>query len=163
MTALGVSLLIVGAIVVMAEAHVPTLGLLGGPGVVLLGVGAVLAVSGLGGGILLGLLIAIALVAAGIGVVALSLQKGMAVRRRRVRAGPERLIGHLGVVRAWSEPTGSVAVDGALWRARRSCPQDEDEEEESEAELHAGDPVVVERLDGLTLAVRRAEKWELLR
>ena len=29
------------------------------------------------------------------------------------------------------------------------------------AELHEGDPIVVERLDGLTLAVRRAEDWEL--
>ena len=29
--------------------------------------------------------------------------------------------------------------------------------------LHAGDQVVVERLDGLTLAVRPAETWELVR
>ena len=47
MTALGVSLLIVGAILILVEAHVPTLGVLGGPGVVALGVGAVLAVLGL--------------------------------------------------------------------------------------------------------------------
>ena len=46
MTALGVSLLIVGAIMVLIEAHVPTLGALGGPGVVVLAVGAVLAVMG---------------------------------------------------------------------------------------------------------------------
>ena len=36
MTALGVSLLIIGAIVVVAEAHLPSMGLLGGPGAVAL-------------------------------------------------------------------------------------------------------------------------------
>jgi membrane-bound serine protease (ClpP class) len=155
MTALGVSLLIVGAIVIVAEAHVPTLGMLGGPGVVAVGLGAVLAVSGLGGGLALALITALVLVASGIGVVALSLHKGLAVRRRRVRAGPEGLIGHLGVVRSWAESTGSVLVDGALWRARRSILDEE------VCELHTGDPVVVEHLSGLTVGVRRAEDWEL--
>jgi membrane-bound serine protease (ClpP class) len=156
MTALGVSLLIVGAIVIVAEAHVPSLGMLGGPGVVAVGVGAVLAVSGLGGGFALALITALLLVAAGVGVVSISVTKGMAVRRRRVRSGPEGLIGHLGTVRSWSEPTGRVLVDGALWSARRSITDDE------HAELHAGDQVVVERLNGLTVAVRRAEEWELM-
>ena len=146
----------------MSEAHVQSLGLLGGPGVLMVAIGAVLAVSGLGGGIVLGLLLAAALAAAGIGVVAVTVDKGMAVRRRRVRAGPERLIGHMGVVRAWSGEAGSVDLDGALWRARRSCAPEEDEQAE-EDDLHQGDPIVVERLDGLTLAVRRAETWELVR
>ena len=29
-------------------------------------------------------------------------------------------------------------------------------------QLHAGDPIVVEHLNGLTLSVRPAEEWELL-
>src|SRR5438270_6731035 len=102
MTALGVSLLVIGAVVILVEAHVPTLGVLGGPGVVAVGVGAVLAVSGLGGGVVLSLIAALLLAGVGIGVVALSLRKGMAVRRRRVRAGPEGLIGHVGTVQSWS-------------------------------------------------------------
>jgi membrane-bound serine protease (ClpP class) len=155
MTALGVSLLIVGAIVIVAEAHVPSLGMLGGPGVLAIGVGALLAISGLGGGFAVALIAALLLVAIGAGAVALSVTKGLAVRRRRVRAGPEGLIGHQGVVRSWAEPTGSVLVDGALWRARRSIVDEDD------AELHAGDRVVVEHLTGLTVGVRRAEEWEL--
>jgi membrane-bound serine protease (ClpP class) len=155
MTALGVSLLIVGAIVIVAEAHVPSLGMLGGPGVLAIGVGALLAISGLGGGFAVALIAALLLVAIGAGAVALSVTKGLAVRRRRVRTGPEGLIGHQGVVRSWAEPTGSVLVDGALWRARRSIV------DEDGAELHAGDRVVVEHLTGLTVGVRRAEEWEL--
>ena len=156
MTALGVSLLIVGAIVIVIEAHVPTLGILGGPGVIAVGVGAVLAVSGLGGGPALAAIAALVLVASGLGIIGLSLRKGLAVRRRRVRAGPEGLIGHLGVVRSWTEPDGSVLVDGCLWRARRSILDDEEP-----AELHAGDRVVVDHLSGLTVGVRPAEDWEL--
>jgi membrane-bound serine protease (ClpP class) len=156
MTALGVSLLVLGAVVITIEAHVPSLGALGGPGVVAVAVGAVLAVSGLGGGIALGLLTALLLAGAGGAVLAISVGKGLAVRRQRVRTGREGLIGHIGVVRKWADPSGSVLVDGALWRARHSWP---DEREP----LKEGDAVVVERMDGLTLAVRRAEDWELVR
>jgi membrane-bound serine protease (ClpP class) len=156
MTALGVSLLIVGAIVIAVEAHVPTLGVLGGPGVLALGVGTVLAVGGLGGGIAVALLTALAVVAASVGVLGVSVHKGLAVRRRRVSTGAEGLIGHVGVVRSWAGRTGSVLVDGALWRARRSW------SEEEQLEIHAGDTVVVERLDGLTVSVRPAEDWEVL-
>ena len=158
MTALGVSLLMVGAIMVLVEAHVPTMGALGGPGVIALGVGAVLAVMGLGGGLALGVLAALMLAGAAGGVMLLTVGKGLAVRQRRIRAGPESLIGHMGVVRSWTDPTGCVMVDGALWTARRSVLDDEDPEE-----LHVGDPVVVDHLDGLTVAVRRAEEWEMIR
>jgi membrane-bound ClpP family serine protease len=159
MTALGVSLLIVGAILILLEAHVPTLGVLGGPGVVALGVGAVLAVLGLGGGVILGVVAALLLAGSAGGVLALTVGKGVAVRRRRIRAGPESLIGHVGVVRSWSDPTGCVLVDGALWTARRSLLDDDEDRED----LHPGDPVVVDHLDGLTVSVRRAEEWELIR
>jgi membrane-bound ClpP family serine protease len=160
MTALGVALMMIGAIVVVVEAHVPTLGMLGGPGVVALGVGSVLAISGLGGGIALGLVTALLLVSTSVAVLALSLRKGLAVRQRRIKTGPEGLIGHIGTVQSWSEPTGKVLVDGALWRARHSWPDETDEDDE-QREFDAGDQVVVERLNGLTLGVRRAEDWEL--
>jgi membrane-bound serine protease (ClpP class) len=158
MTALGVSLLIVGAILVLLEAHVPTLGVLGAPGVIALGVGAVLAVLGLGGGVVLGVVAALLLAGAAGGVMALTVGKGAAVRHRRVRAGPESLMGHVGVVRSWTDSTGCVMVDGALWQARRSVLDDEDD-----ADLATGDAVVVDHLDGLTVSVRRAEEWELIR
>ncbi len=158
MTALGVSLLLVGGLLILLEAHVPTLGVLGGPGLIALAAGAVLAVLGLGGGVVLGVVSALLLAGAAGGVLAVTVGKGVAVRRRRVRAGPESLIGHLGVVRSWESVNGCVQVDGALWRARRSVLDDLDEP----AELHPGDQVVVDHLEGLTVGVRRAEEWELI-
>lgn len=157
MTALGILLVVLGMILVAIEAHVPRLGMLGGPGVIALGAGALLAVGGLGGGLAVALVSALVLASGAASVLALTLTKGRAVRGRRVRTGPEGLVGRLGVVRRWDDSGGKVLVDGALWRARQSWP------EEPQSELHAGDPIVVERLDGLTLAVRAAEEWELVR
>jgi membrane-bound serine protease (ClpP class) len=151
MTAIGIALLVVGVIVILVEAHVPSLGMLGGPGVVALAVGSVLAVAGLGGGIALGVVAGLLLAGAGFGVVGLSITKGAAVRGRRHRSA---LTGRLGVVRRWHEPDGTVLVDGALWNARPSLPDGE--------EICEGDRVVVERVNGLTLAVRKAEDWELV-
>ena len=156
MTALGLSLLAVGAILIAIEAHVPRLGVLGGPGVIAVGAGALLAVGGLGGGIAVGIIAALVLVVFAAGVLAVSFRKGLVAHHQRVRAGPERLIGQIGVVRRWNPVGGKVLVDGALWQARRSSCDD------PTPELHQGDPVVVERLDGLTLSVRPAEEWELI-
>ena len=154
MTALGVALLVMGGVIVVLEAHVQSLGFLGVPGVAALTAGAVLAVTGLGGGIALVIACAVALAAVGAAVVGLSLHKGVAVRRRRIQTGSEGIIGHLGVVRRWAEPAGTVLIDGALWRARLSLPDEEP--------LREGDHVVVERVNGLTLCVRKAENWELV-
>jgi membrane-bound ClpP family serine protease len=157
MTELGLALAIVGGVLLLLEAHAPTLGALGVPGTLALAVGTGLAVAGLGGGAILVVISALLIALAAGGTLALWLNKGLAVRRRAVRAGPERLIGHTGTVRSWNETSGKVVVDGALWQARRSWGDDEAEE------IHAGDAVVVEKLDGLTLRVRRAEDWELVR
>jgi membrane-bound ClpP family serine protease len=155
MTLWGLVLLGLGAIAVVAESHVPTLGMIGGPGAIALGAGALLAVAGLGGGLVLGLLAALVLVLSSAGLLTVSWRKGTGVRRRRVRAGPERLVGHLGTVRSWCERSGTVALDGSLWQARRALG------DEDETELSAGVPVVVEGLTGLTVTVRAAEPWEL--
>jgi membrane-bound serine protease (ClpP class) len=61
------------------------------------------------------------------------------------------------VVRRWSEPGGQVFINGALWRARQRWADSDDNES-----LREGDLVVVERVTGLTLSVRRAEEWELI-
>lgn len=155
MLVVGVAILLIGATMIVAEAHFPALGMAGGPGVVMLAVGAVLAVGGAGGGLLLGLLAGLLLATGGGVLVVVSVRRGAAVGRRRVRTGAEGIVGHVGVVQSWAESGGRVALDGALWRACRSVL------EEGRREPRAGDQVVVERLNGLTLTVRRAEDWEL--
>jgi membrane-bound ClpP family serine protease len=151
MTALIVALVVLGASLLIAEAHVASYGALGFAGIAAMAAAGVLAVDALGGSVLLGVLVMLpALVLAG-WLVAIVARKSLAVRRHRPRCGAEELIGRLGVVRH-----GSVLVDGELWRARRSWADD------GERTLAEGEQVVVEQVQGLTLSVRRAEEWEVL-
>ena len=155
MTALGIMLLVVGAALVVIEAHVPggAFGLGGGLALV---AGAIVVIGALGGGAALAVPIGVGLAAAAGGWTLLAAGKATAARRGRVQVGAEALPGRVGVVQRWSEPVGQVFVAGALWRARQSVT------EADEDALRAGDQVVVERVSGLTLCVRRAEEWELL-
>jgi membrane-bound ClpP family serine protease len=152
MVEVGVALLLVGAALLVAEAHVPAgiLGVLGG--VALVG-GMALAIAGAGAG--LAIVVAGMLAAGAVSGLwlAIATRKAMATRRLRVSSGREALSGRMGVVRSWDAGGGQVLVDGALWRARKSLMDDD-------GELGVGDSVVVERVSGLTLAVRRAEEWE---
>ena len=163
MTALGVVLLVIGALIAASEAHNPTHGIAGGGGLTLMAVGIVLALSGIGVAVVIGLGVGAALAATGGGALAMAVTRTSTVRRRRIRGGAEGLIGQVGVVRTWTSDGGSVSLQGGVWRARRSPDvRDEEEAQEAPPELHAGDHVVVERLNGLTLSVRPAEEWELL-
>ena len=153
MVILGIVLVLTGAGLLVAEAHLPTYGLLGIAGVVSLVLGGAIAVDGSGGGLALALVVALVLALVA-GAALLAVVRGIAsVSRRRARSGVESLVGQVGEVRNEIEPVGQVFVDGALWRAR-SC-------WEEDGTLRAGDPIVVERVNGLTLSVRRAEEWEL--
>jgi membrane-bound serine protease (ClpP class) len=115
--------------------------------------GAALAIAAAGGG----LAVLLPVVFAAVGVSALWLmmatRKALATRTLPASSGREALSGRVGVVRGWAGSAGQVFVDGAIWRARLSWA-------DPPAELAKGDSVVVERVSGLTLSVRRAEEWE---
>jgi membrane-bound ClpP family serine protease len=155
MNTLGPVLLLVGAILVVAEAHAPG-GILGITGGIALMTGGIIAIFALGGGAVLALPVGLALGVAGGAWALVATRAAAASRGTRIRAGAEALHGRVGVARGWREPAGQVFVDGALWRARHEWPGAEGET------IHEGDSVVVERVSGLTLSVRRAEDWELI-
>jgi membrane-bound ClpP family serine protease len=152
MVEVGIALVLVGAALLVAEAHVPG-GALGVAGGVALAGGAAIALAGAGGGaaVVVGVVLGV-LAATGLWL-AFATRKALATRRLRSASGREALMGRCGVVRRWQNGDGQVFVDGALWHARPSWPDMEDQ-------LNAGDAVVVERVTGLTLGVRRAEEWE---
>jgi membrane-bound serine protease (ClpP class) len=155
MTALGFVLLLVGATLVVVEAHVPG-GVAGVAGGLALVAGGIAAIVGFGGSVALAVPVGIGVGAAVAGWMLLVATKTAAARRLRIQSGTEALAGRVGVVRGWRDSSGQVFVDGALWRARREWDDPED------PALEEGDPVVVERVSGLTLSVRPAEDWELV-
>ena len=154
MSTVGILLVLVGATLLVAEAHVPSHGAFGVGAAVALaaGIGLLVSGAGLGAAAVLGATLTTALFS--LAFVAVVVRKGMATRRIRARGGAEGLIGHLGEVRTATDPVGRVFVDGALWRARQWGL-------DGEPELQPGDPVVIERVSGLTLTVRPAEEWEV--
>jgi membrane-bound ClpP family serine protease len=154
MVEIGVALVLVGVALLVAEAHLPG-AVLGSAGGVALATGAALAIAGAGAGAA----VVVAAVLAALGVtaawLALATRKSLAARRLRAASGREALSGRTGIVRTWHGEDGQVFVDGALWRARRSWPDDPD------GDIGPGDSVVVERVSGLTLGIRKAETWEV--
>jgi membrane-bound ClpP family serine protease len=163
MVEVGVALVLLGAALLVAEAHVPA-GILGAGGGLSLTLGVILAMTASGAGAA-----AIVAVTVGVGGIAflwltIATRKSLAALGRRPRAGSEALSGRSGVVRTWNGTGGQVLLDGAIWSARRSWPDadDDDEDEHKPESLEPGDAVVVERVSGLTLAVRKAERWESL-
>ena len=145
--AIGVVLLILGAGLIIAEAHLPTGGLLGVAGVAALIPGGLLlfdtgsdelAISPV-------LVVVVAVVFGGATVVVG--QKALAARHRPVTTGEEDLLGSVGEVRHAIDPIGQVFIEGAIWRARSA-----------EADpIGVGYRVRVEAIEGLTLLVSPLE------
>jgi membrane-bound ClpP family serine protease len=155
MTVLTLALLFLGLGLLVVEAHLPTYGVLGAAGIGAFVAGIALSVAESGGSLGLVLGITLPIAAALIAFGGLALRKTLAASRRRARCGADELIGQVGVVRRPLDPLGHVVVDGELWRARRSWA------EEDEPPPAEGEPIVVDRVQGLTLSVRRAELWEV--
>ena len=103
----------------------------------------------------LGVILVLGVVAVLAAATLIATRRVMSAAMRRPTCGPETLVGQLGTVREPLAPLGQVLVDGALWRARETWP------EAGAPVVAGGDRVVVERVDGLTLLVRRAETWEV--
>jgi membrane-bound ClpP family serine protease len=155
MTALIVALLVTGAALLAAEAHVTSYGVLGVSGIVALALGGLLAMDAAGGSLVLGVALIVPVVIVLAVLVVIAGRKSFQVSRRKALGGASGLVGRVGVVRREIASVGDVQVGGELWRARRSWADDE-------PALREGEHVVVEAVHGLTLSVRRAEEWEVL-
>jgi membrane-bound serine protease (ClpP class) len=145
--ALGLLLVLAGAALAAAEAHVPSHGLLGASAVLALATGIALLFSAAGTTALVAVFAGIGIGLGGALWLAIVMRKGLAARRLRVS---NSLIGRVGVARS----ADAVFVDGALWHARSWGL-------EGDPPLERGLPVVVENVNGLTLTVRPAEEWEV--
>jgi membrane-bound ClpP family serine protease len=157
MVAGGVILLVGAVVLIVVEAHLSTGGLLGTVGAAAAIGGLALLLAAAGAGALLTLIV-VAGLALGATAALLPVRRRLALARgARPRTGREALAGHVGEVRSIGGRAMQVFVDGALWRAELGPVHPDD------VVVHAGDRVVVEHVNGLTLQVRKAEEWELVR
>ena len=154
MSTFGIVLMLLGAALAAAEAHVPSHRALGGAAAVAVAAGIALVVAGAGVGTAGALIVGLVAGMVAAGYAWIVVREGLAATRPRGRSGRERLTGRVGEMRAAPAPVGQVFRDGALCRARVTAAGEG-------LVLQRGDPIVVERVDGLTLTVRRAQEWKL--
>lgn len=155
MTTLGVAALLLGVLLIVVEAHAPTAGVLGGMGALIVAAGIWLLFTSGDAGQLIAIPVTAGAAVVGLGVAGVASRKVLTARRAPVRTGMQSLIGSDATVRTWNGSQGQVEADGGLWRARMEFGFDND------VVPSVGESVVVERVHGLTLSVRRREPWEL--
>lgn len=153
MAAIGVLVALCGLGLLVLEAHVPGFGVFGSAGVLALAGGVGLMVEGAGAPLAVALPVALVLAVLGAVLLLVVGKKVMLSRRLEPQSGPERLPGVAGVVQTWAGDEGQVAADGSLWTARTSFGW-------QDPAPTAGETIVIDRLDGLTLMVRRPHSWE---
>jgi membrane-bound serine protease (ClpP class) len=137
----GVFLILLGAALLVIDAHVTSHGALTLSGLVAIAVGLITLFHKAPPPYHTNIWLVVAFTATIGGFWVLAISKAVGVRRAPVRVGPQDIVGMEGEAR----PGGQVFVRGELWRAR------------SEESLRAGDRVRVAALDGLTLDVHRIE------
>ena len=135
----GLMLVLLGAALLVIDAHVTSHGALTLSGLVAMAIGLVTLFHDEGTPYHMNVWVIVTVTALIGGFWAFAVGKSVTARRAPVAVGPEQIVGLEGVVRAG----GNVFVRGELWRARSAEP------------LHEGDRVAVDALDGLTLAVHR--------
>ncbi|MCG5535453.1 NfeD family protein [Ectothiorhodospira mobilis] len=141
----GLALILVGVVLMIAEAFVPSLGILGFGGVAAFVFGSIILVDEGNLGISIPLIGGTALVSALFFVWVLG--RFFQMRRRHVTTGREEMIGAVGTaLKDFSGGSGRIRVHGESWLAR------------SDAPVARGDSVRVTAMDGLTLTVEPARE-----
>ena len=138
----GAALIILGLILLVAEAFLASSGLLALGGLAAFAIGSLMLMDTEVDGLRIDWrLIAGTTLALGAATFVL-VSYGLAAQGRKVTTGDKGLIGLTGEVLSWDGPSGYVMVDGERWRAVSSDA------------LKQGDTVKVTGLDGLTLKVK---------
>jgi membrane-bound serine protease (ClpP class) len=138
----GLALVLLGVALLIAEAFLPTFGVLGVGGLIAFVLGSLFLFDAEGSGVqvarglILGTATALVLAAMVVGTLVLRAQ------RRRPTTGREGMVGIVGVARERLDPEGTVVVRGEYWTAT------------SDAPVEAGREIEVVAVDGLRLHVR---------
>jgi membrane-bound serine protease (ClpP class) len=151
----GILLLVLGVGMIIAEAHLPTHGILGASGVAALIASGLLLYDTNSSAFEISVPVVIVVGLALGGLLAIAVERAVRARREPKRTGWEEMVGAIGEVRQPLDPVGQVFVEGALWRAQVSGTESTDGRP-----IERGSRVRVESVEGLTLQVRPLEAAE---
>jgi membrane-bound serine protease (ClpP class) len=139
----GLALLLVGISLMVAEALVPSFGILGIGGVIAFSIGGLMLFDTEMEAFRVGIptITATAIVSALLIFATISI--ALKVRRRRVSTGKQALVGEYGIALEDFEQEGQVRIGGEIWRAKTGTP------------VSRGDPIKIDKVDGLLLTVSK--------
>ncbi len=150
-TAAGITLLVIGIVMIIAEAHLDTHGIVGAVGVIALAASGLLLFDTDSSTFEVSAPVVIAFAVMLGGGMAIAVSKAVQAGRAPPATGREEMVGKTGEVRVPLTPVGQIYVDGALWRATLA---DDAAPEDAERVHERGGRVAVEAVEGLTLRVR---------
>jgi membrane-bound serine protease (ClpP class) len=140
----GAALVLLGIALMVVEAHIGSLGLIGIAGAVAFVIGAILMFPAGAPGATLSLAVVLAAAAVSVVFFLVILAMLLRTRRRAVVTGAEALLGAEGEVVSWQGAEGRVRVESEIWRARAA------------GLLAPGARIKVIDRDGLTVVVEPA-------
>ena len=141
----GLSLVIIGLLLMAVEAHLPSFGAIGATGLLMFICGSFVlydpgtsTILGFDPGIFAGIAV--------FGALTMAVTAYLAARtyRRKIETGAEGLIGSAAEIVEWSGKKGRVRVQGEIWKAQSDAAMD----------LKEGDKVAITKLENLTLIIR---------
>lgn len=141
----GIALILLGLALMIAEAFVPSFGVLGIGGVVAFLLGSTLSFDVEIPGFQLAWPVVIATALTSLLFTVLVIRVAMRSRKRKVVTGRRGLIGKPGEVLDWADGHGHVFADGERWSAASTSP------------LEAGSTVIISGLKGIMLIVEPAD------
>ncbi|MGY3622513.1 NfeD family protein [Bradyrhizobium sp. USDA 10063] len=117
----GAGLLLLGIALMIAEAFLPSFGVLGLGGIAAFAVGSLFLFRGAGPGFHLSWPVVATATAASAGFLVIALSAVWRAHRRTVTTGDAALLGSTGQVLSWANGEGDVEVSGERWRARSAA------------------------------------------
>lgn len=144
----GVALIILGIGLMIAEAFVPSVGILGLGGVIAFVIGSVILIDTDSPGFGINISIVGAFALSSVAFFTLTLGMLMRSRHKPIVSGKEELIGGTGEALENFDETGRIRIHSENWRARTDKP------------LQKGEKASVKGLDGLTLLITPQKKEE---
>jgi membrane-bound serine protease (ClpP class) len=142
----GLGLILLGVILMIAEAMVPSFGVLGFGGVISFVIGSIVLMDTSAPGFQLALPIIAAVTVVSAGVLIFVVGMAIRARRQRVVTGEEAMIGETAVALKDFDAEGIVRVSGELWKAHSAAP------------VRAGEQLRVTSVKGLRLEVEKLER-----
>jgi len=144
----GAALILLGILLMLAEAFAPSFGALGIGGAIAFGFGSILLIDTDAPGFELNIFVIIGVTLASAFVFIVVVALAMKAWRRPVVSGSEGIVGAEATALEDFSGEGRVRLKGELWKARTSAP------------LREGDRAKVTQLDGLTVSVEPLEEHQ---